>query len=321
MQINRQVIRLYSSKVVKQCEIGGIQNVLINPGFLTGFVDGEGSFLINIQKNKRLEIGWNVGLKFQIGLHKKDKDLLYLIKDYFGVGEVYNDREHLKFSIHSIKDLQLVIEHFDKYPLITQKSVDYILWQQAYNIILNKKHLTFNGFNQLLSIKGSLNHGLSPLLKSAFPDIINTDRLLVSNDVKNMPNPYWLAGFTNGEGCFLISTRKSSTINLGTRILLRFQLTQHSRDAKLMQSFEEYFQCGKYYPVNGKEAGHYIVQKFPDIQEKIIPFFREYGLIGAKKTDFLAFCLAAELIKGKKHLTQEGFDKIMKIKAKMNKYD
>ena len=92
IQINRQVIRLYSSlplipprgirgssspplpcqgegddelhrlrrgssKVVKQCEVGSIQNVIINPGFLTGFVDGEGSFLINIQKNKRLKVG------------------------------------------------------------------------------------------------------------------------------------------------------------------------------------------------------------------------------------------------------------------------
>jgi hypothetical protein len=319
MHINTQLIRLYTSKVV-QCE-ASIQNVIINPGFLTGFVDGEGSFLITIRSNKKLKVGWNVELRFQIGLHKKDKDLLYPTRGCLGVGKVYKDRAHLKFSILSIKDLQVVIEHFDKYPLITrsracagspsaeggrgQKLADYILFKQAYNIILNKEHLTFKGLNQLVSIKGCQNMGLSPILQFAFSDSINTKRPLVSKDAQNMPNPHWLAGFTNGEGCFLI-IRKSSTIKLGTRIVLRFQLTQHSRDVKLLQSFEEYFKCGKYYPVSQKEAGHFVVKKLSDIvacAEKIIPFFRQYELIGQKRQDFLAFCRAAELIKTKKHLT------------------
>jgi uncharacterized membrane protein len=55
MHINTQLIRLYTSKVV-QCE-ASIQNVIINPGFLTGFVDGEGSFLITIRSNKKLKVG------------------------------------------------------------------------------------------------------------------------------------------------------------------------------------------------------------------------------------------------------------------------
>ena len=83
---------------------------------------------------------------------------------------------------------------------------------------------------------------------------------------------------------------KSSTVKLGTRVKLRFQLTQHSRDVKLLQSFEEYFKCGKYYPVSQKEAGHFVVEKITDIQERIIPFFRQYELIGEKRQDFLAFC-------------------------------
>ena len=64
-----------------------------------------------------------------------------------------------------------------------------------------------------------------------------------------------------------------------------------------MQSFVEYFECGKYYSVNQKEAGHYIVYKFSDIYEKILPFFNKYEIIGEKRYDFRAFCRAAELIK------------------------
>jgi LAGLIDADG endonuclease len=84
----------------------------------------------------------------------------------------------------------VVIEHFDKYPLITQKLADYILFKQAYNIILNKEHLTFKGLNQLVSIKGSQNKGLSPILQFAFSDSINTKRPLVSKNAQNMPNPH-----------------------------------------------------------------------------------------------------------------------------------
>jgi hypothetical protein len=55
-----------------------------------------------------------------------------------------------------------------------------------------------------------------------------------------------------------------------------------------MQSFVDYFQCGKYFSVSGQEAGHFIVSSLSDIVEKIIPFFNEYKLIGEKREDFQA---------------------------------
>ena len=36
----------------------------INPWFITGFTDGEGSFIISITKDKKLKLGWEVGLFF-----------------------------------------------------------------------------------------------------------------------------------------------------------------------------------------------------------------------------------------------------------------
>jgi hypothetical protein len=40
---------------------------------------------------------------------------------------------------------------------------------------------------------------------------------------------------------------------------------------------------------------------------------------GVKKEDFNSWCRAAELIKAKKHLTQEGLSEISLIKARMNR--
>jgi hypothetical protein len=49
-----------------------------------------------------------------------------------------------------------------------------------------------------------------------------------------------------------------------------------------------------------------------------MPFFDKYPLQGVKSLDYADWCRVAELIKDKKHLTQEGLDQIRKIKAGMN---
>lgn len=58
--------------------------IRLNPFFITGFTDAEGTFSCIIKKNNRYRLGWRVDIVFQIGLHKKDLDLLKLIKSYFG---------------------------------------------------------------------------------------------------------------------------------------------------------------------------------------------------------------------------------------------
>ena len=60
------------------------------------------------------------------------------------------------------------------------------------------------------------------------------------------------------------------------------------------------------------------VVKFSDIKDIIIPFLNKYPLLGVKSKDFKDFCKGAELIKSKKHLTEEGLDQLHKIKNGMN---
>jgi hypothetical protein len=95
-----------------------------------------------------------------------------------------------------------------------------------------KEHLTKQGLYKLVTIKASINWGLSEKLPFFTPVV----RPLVQN--LSIPNPNWLAGFTNGEGCFLINIYKSKT-KLGEAVKLCFNLTQCSRDEQLMKSFIE----------------------------------------------------------------------------------
>ncbi len=71
-------------------------------------------------------------IRFEIGLHQKDKALLEQIKNLFSVGNIYKYGSQLfDYRVQLTKDLAKVISHFDKYGLITQKRADYELFKQA----------------------------------------------------------------------------------------------------------------------------------------------------------------------------------------------
>lgn len=199
----------------------------------------------------------------------------------------------------------------EKNPLITEKQADFELFKQIVVIMHNKQHLTPEGLNKIISLKASLNKGLTLLLINHFPNINQVKRPLISNNLKNV-NPYWVTGFVEAEGCFYINTIKSKAYKIGYQVKLDFSLVQHRRDKILMESFVNYFNSGGSY-VN-KESVRYIASKFLDIQEIIIPFFKKYPLQGYKLSNFDKFCSVAELIKKQAHLTHEGIQEIINIK-------
>ena len=288
----------------------------INPWFLTGFVDGEGCFDVSITKNQELKVGWEVKQRFQINLHSRDTDLLKQIKVYLKeVGSIYHrrTREEIQMEVRSFKELKTIITHFDKFPLITDKSSNFELFKKVYQIVELKEHLTLEGVKKILSIKASMNLGLSRELKLAFPNVIAAEKPLVKE--KSIMDPHWLAGFTSAEGCFLIVIFEAKT-NIGEGVQLIFKLTQHVKDKQLMKSLIKYFDCGN--TNYERNVINYKVTKFGDIIQKIIPFFKKYKIPGVKSQDFADWCKVAEMMRQKKHLTSEGLENIKQIKAGMN---
>lgn len=132
---------------------------------------------------------------------------------------------------------------------------------------------------------------------------------------------YWIAGFTSGEGCFYIRLANNSTFKLGTQVQLTFTIGQHDKDKMLMNDLISYLDCGQVsIKKNSKYTWlEYSVTKFSDIDLKIIPFFREYKVVGVKSQDFQDWSLAAKLIKNKAHLTDTGLEEIKVLKGGMNK--
>lgn len=296
-----------------------INSKIFDPWFITGITDAEGSFVCIIRKSLGHRLNWRVEVVFQIGLHKKDLDLLKSIKAYFddiGIISENNKDNMCAFRVTSPKQIfEHIIPHFDNYPLITQKLIDYNLFKNIIELMLIKEHLTQEGLQKIINIRASLNLGLSDILKEAFPKTEPVLRSIVTNQI--IPDPQWVSGFATGEGCFFIKIIKGRNIS-GAGVQILFQLAQHIRDEQLLKNLSNFFNCGKYIKTPNQEWGYYQCTKFLDNYEIIKPFFEKYPIKGIKLKDFEDWSKVSDMIKNKEHLTSDGVSKIIKIKSGMN---
>jgi len=248
------------------------------------------------------------------------------IRDYLGVGSIHNSGKNLiQYRIQTSDELAVLLKHLDNYPLITQKKADYKLFTEAYNLVIKKEHLNKKGILNIVSLKASLNLGLSEQLKEAFPDVIPAIRQVswLTNPAElSIPNHNWLSGFASAEGCFMVGITKSKLYSTGHQVYLSFIITQHIRDELLMKCLVEYLGYGRL--SRKRDVYEFQVSKFSDV-EKVIALFNKYPILGEKAKDFSDFCLVADLMRNKVHLSagasspEEGLAKIRKIKEGMNR--
>ena len=255
-----------------------------------------------------------------MGLHKRDLTLLLLLQQFLGgFGTIHENTtlNKVNYSIDSKKDLLVIINHLEKYPLLTQKGADFILFKEVVKLMNNKAHLSIQGLNQIINIKASMNLGLSDFLKAEFTQFAPVERKIIHTQMISDPN--WVAGFVTGDGGFDVRITQQSSNSIGFRVQLRFRISQHERDLKLMEVLVKYLGSGKIYKYPGKPAVVLTIFKFSDINSLIIPFFEKNPLLGVKLIDYLDWCKIANLINKGLHLTEEGINFIREIQSRMNK--
>ena len=133
----------------------------------------------------------------------------------------------------------------------------------------------------------------------------------------------WIVGFIDGEGCFSVSLHKNPTTKLGWQIMPEFVVTQGQKSLKVLEKLQSFFGCGRIF-VNRRYDNHnenlyrFCVRSFPDLKEKIVPFFQENKLQTAKSQDFEIFVKIIIMMSEKKHLSSDGIKKIIELATTMN---
>jgi hypothetical protein len=129
--------------------------------WVIGFVDGEGCFHVGINKNSEMTTGFQVLPEFTVVQHKRDVQVLYALKSYFGCGVVRsNHGDRMAYRVRSIKHLlEDIVPFFVKHPLKTKKRVDFQKFRRILLKIQAGDHLTIEGIEEIRRIKNQMNRG------------------------------------------------------------------------------------------------------------------------------------------------------------------
>ena len=105
-----------------------------------------------------MKTGWQVKPIFQLNLHKKDIKILEAVQKTWGVGKIYkHGQDSFMYRVSSLKNLRVITNHFDSYPLITQKLADYLDFCKVAQLIKSKDHLKKEGIEKIKRIKSNMN--------------------------------------------------------------------------------------------------------------------------------------------------------------------
>ena len=140
----------------------------LTPDYIVGLVDGEGRFTVYIRdldvekKAKRRVV---VEPKFYIKLIEKDKDILYKLKEFFGCGSVYfqkdtrpNHQNCYRFEVYNRNDLlKVIIPFFKKHKLrFTSKRNDFEIFCVLMNMIMKGEHRRESGLRKMFALKQTM---------------------------------------------------------------------------------------------------------------------------------------------------------------------
>lgn len=138
---------------------------MFNPDYIVGLVDGEGSFTVYIRNPgvfKKVKRRTKAEPRFYIKLIEKDKDILYELKEFFGCGNVYfqkdkrpNHQNCYRYEVANRKDLEkIIIPFFRRNQLrLESKRKDFKIFCELMKRIRKGEHLTKSGLTNLYKIK------------------------------------------------------------------------------------------------------------------------------------------------------------------------
>ena len=128
--------------------------------YISGFVDGEGSFNISFRKKVDYKIRWQPVLSFNVS--QWDKTLLELMKHYFGCGIIKQRRDGLySYDVTNPQVLEhIIVPFFQKYTFFSSsKRKNFELFRLAVKLMYEKRHLTEIGLKELIELRERINEG------------------------------------------------------------------------------------------------------------------------------------------------------------------
>lgn len=124
-------------------------------------------------------------------------------------------------------------------------------------------------------------------------------------------SPWWLTGFTQADGSFMIIIKKQPKGKIPYRLYPCFTLTQNKIDITMMKSIHSYLGVGRL--VINRNRVDIVVSSMNDLLDIIIPHFDKYPPRRGKLISYLIFRTVVLAMKDKVHSSPEGFLKLLDL--------
>jgi hypothetical protein len=219
-------------------------------------------------------------LEFKVTQSSNDAQILFYIKKELGFGSVSvqdkkNKTHH--FRVRDQKGILKLIHIFNGNLLTERKNNQFKLWLEAFNKTYNMDIQLIQNYN-------------NPTLDNA-----------------------WLSGFSDSEGCFIVSVvKRSETYN---QVHVRYILSQKG-ELELMTKIAEMF--------NGKVSylksyyGYNMIVNLSKLS-KVISYFNRYSLKTKKYIDYFNWLKVYKLVINKDHFNEDGLNRVKDLMNKINK--
>lgn len=294
----------------------------IRPWQVTGLVDSEGAFTCSVS-------GRSVKLEFKVTQKEYSAGVLTLLESYFNCGSIVIDNSKtgtLKYRVSSLKDiLEIIIPHFESYSCFTSKNLNFRDWKKIALKMKDKKHLTTEGLEEIMSLLKNMNKNRS------FEDKFNycKDSLgLTDNGEVNANLPAdWIQSFIDGEGTFYNYLASKKTDSRGRPYQIcnsSLEIAQNNHDVAVLIAIKKHFGGGYIKPKynfidvneckNSRSVNRFILRD----TKTIINFVDSNPMLTRKQLDYLDWKKVVELKNQDAHKTVEGLELMRKIISNMN---
>lgn len=310
-------------------------NIKLSDLWIVGIIDAEGCFDVHIFKNETMAVGEQVQLRLIVTQKDKDEKTLKAVGAYFGAGDKKLTKDSRDGTLQiCIQKQDLIINNvvpfFQKNPLLTAKRKDFELWAKCVEIMKNKEHIKPEGLAKIKEISSAIN-----LKEKSVAEI--------SSRSVDLPHD-WVLAFLEGDGSLILdiwnvkpraghqdaeneiedlskeSNEKPSKtidrINISThkyKVGFRLDVGLHSRDSHILRSLDNHFGNVGNYNLSGKYP-HWAIRGIDNCYKHVLPFFEANPpIFPIKNKRFALWKEALLLCYEKKHLTQEGTDRLIEI--------
>ena len=143
--------------------------------FISGFVEGEGSFNISLRKKPDYKVGWQVVMSFNVS--QKDPSILRILKDTLSCGiiKVRKFDNLYSYDVTNPKDIiQKVIPYFQRYAFLSESKIkNFGIFCKVAKLMDQGEHRNLEGLRKILELREGINEGKGRTRKYGIKDVFS----------------------------------------------------------------------------------------------------------------------------------------------------